>query len=195
YEVTRAQWTAAMGSSPSLLKEGAEDTPVEGVSWSTCKAFCTALSLHLPTEAQWEHACRAGTKTATYAGNLASADEWTAPVLDEIAWWGGNAGPRSSRAVVGGPKAVGRKRPNAYGLYDMLGNVSEWCEDVYVAVSFGGESAGAEDPLNGSDSAYRVIRGGGWKSFSFRCRAATRVRNLPEHRSNALGFRPVLNLP
>ncbi|MFD4633051.1 formylglycine-generating enzyme family protein [Streptomyces sp. NPDC058284] len=156
--------------------------PVEGVSWLDAVRFCNALSLRdghtpayrldaeghgdgvawdpaadgyrLPTEAEWEHACRAGTTGPHYGP------------LDEIAWYRGNSGERLHQ--------VGGKRPNAWGLYDMLGNVWDWCWDVYDAEVYG---------------TYRVLRGGGWFDEHWSCRASARRRSHPSYRVDDVGFR------
>ena len=167
---TQALWEAVMGVNPSLFK--GKDRPVERVSWNDCQEFvtklkekCPGLELSLPSEAQWEYACRAGTTTSTYAGQL-EVKGATAPILHEIAWYGGNSGLISAEQWCGCDGLVGeairvrqgrdtscrQKRPNPWGLYDTLGNVYEWCEDAW---------RGDYTKTAGS-SAYRVIRGGSW---------------------------------
>jgi formylglycine-generating enzyme required for sulfatase activity len=170
---TQALWEAVMGagSNPSHF-EGA-DRPVERVSWDDCRGFLERLNgrleglhLGLPSEAQWEYACRAGTASARYEEGL-----------DEIAWYAGNSG--------GETHAVRGKLPNAWGLYDMLGNVWEWCADAWAEdYGLGGEG-GAAAPA----SARRVIRGGSWGSDPQLVRAAYRSRHGPSDRDRVLGFR------
>ena len=173
YEVTQAQYQAVMGTNPSSFK-GA-DLPVEQVSWNDAKEFCRRLSqmtgreYRLPSEAEWEYACRAGT-TGDYAGDL-----------DAMAWYDKNSGSQTH--------PVGQKQPNGFGLYDMLGNVSEWCEDYY-------HSSYAGAPTNGSawlsgDSSFRVLRGGSWVSGAASLRSAYRNRFVPGDSNYLIGLRVV----
>src|SRR5262249_12534536 len=149
---TQALWEAVMGENPSYFRSSTR--PVEQVSWNDCQEFVKklngsldGLALALPSEAQWEYSCRAGTSTPTYAGDLNILGENNAPVLDGIAWYGGNCGvdfdldngvdissweEKQYDRVKGGTHAVGGKAPNGWGLYDMLGNVWEWCQDVFA---------------------------------------------------------------
>ncbi|OFZ78482.1 MAG: hypothetical protein A2583_10830, partial [Bdellovibrionales bacterium RIFOXYD1_FULL_53_11] len=152
-EVTQAQWEAVMGVNPSNFK-GA-DRPVEKVSWNDAQAFIEKLNAQndgyryrLPTEAEWEYAARAGTKTAYSFGDNAS-------LLGEYAWYDGNSGNETH--------AVASKKPNAWGLYDMHGNVWELVEDYYTA-SLGTSSV--TDPKGPSSGDYRVIRGGSWDCYA-----------------------------
>src|SRR5271166_2622684 len=176
---TQALWEAVMGENPSSFKvadrpkEGT-DRPVESVSWDRCQEFLTALNsqldglqLSLPSEAQWEYACRAGTETARYSENL-----------DAIAWYGENIGNTTH--------PVARKKANPWGLYDMLGNVWEWCKDVWVEDYTEKSRAAASAD---SASAHRVIRGGSWGDDARRVRAAFRNHRGPSVRSYGLGFR------
>ena len=171
YEVTQVQWQAVMGENPSRFK-GSEN-PVERVSWDDCKKFLEKLNampevkesgliFRLPTEKEWEYACRAGS-TGDYC-KLADGTAITESTLDEVAWYDDNSGNKTH--------PVGQKKPNAFGLYDMHGNVWEWCEDLYRA---------------GFSS--RVYRGGGWNFNSRRCAAGYRDYNCPDCRYNGLGFR------
>ncbi len=169
-EVTQAQWQAVMGNNPSYFH--GNNLPVECVSWEDCKEFCTKLSsqglnVSLPTEAQWEYACRAGT-TGAYAGNL-----------DEMAWYDDNSGSTTHE--------VGQKKPNAWGLYDMHGNVYEWCSDWWDSYS----ESPASDPTGPSSGTLRVFRGGSWNNDAQYCRSANRNGNTPTNRSRNIGFRPV----
>ncbi|MEU6479000.1 formylglycine-generating enzyme family protein [Streptomyces sp. NPDC047017] len=174
--VTQGVYGAVTGEWPGA-GEG-ESLPVEGVSWWDAVRFCNALSrreglaavyrvgdgtvewdgradgYRLPSEAEWEYACRAGTDGPRYDG------------LDEIAWYRGNSGERVH--------AVGGKRPNGWGLYDMLGNVWEWCWDLYDPQVYG---------------SYRVLRGGGWADEHWSCRASVRRRSHPTFRIDDVGFR------
>ena len=173
YEVTQAQWQAVMGDNPSHFK-GA-DNPVEKVSWNDCKKFleklnsmpevkASGLTFRLPTEKEWEYACRAGS-TGDYC-KLADGTEITESTLGDVAWyWDWDNSEEKTHPV-------GQKKPNAFGLYDMHGNVNEWCEDLYEA---GGSS--------------RVLRGGSWNTDSRSCSAGYRCDDDPGGRYNFLGFR------
>ena len=174
YEVTRAQWKAVTGNNPSYFK--GDDLPVEQVSWDDVKDFIRKLNnlqsdyeYRLPTEAEWEYACRAGT-TGDYAGNL-----------DSMAWYGANSGNKTH--------SVGQKQPNAFGLYDMHGNVWEWTEDWYGSYS----SGTVTDPTGGLSGSRRVGRGGGWFSSAVDLRSAVRGGDAPSDRLNNLGFRLARN--
>jgi len=154
FEVTQAQWVSQTGTNPSFFSgsngyANANDRPVEQVSWFEVQNFVAATGLRLPTEAEWEMACRAGTQTSFYNG---ASDDRT--VVD-LAWFGsccsGNSGAETH--------SVGGKSPNALGFYDMLGNVWEWCADWGCGYS----SAAQIDPLcRGGGGDYRIIRGGSW---------------------------------
>ena len=170
YEVTQAQYKAVMGTSPSSFN--ADDLPVDSITWDNAVEFCKKLSAgtgrdyRLPTEAQWEFAARAGT-TGPWAGDL-----------DAIAWYRGNSESRTH--------PVGQKRPNGFGLYDMNGNVWEWCESKYKPYPYNGDD-GRED-LQSND--VRVMRGGSWENTAASCRSAYRRRVIPDVRS--IGFRIIL---
>jgi formylglycine-generating enzyme required for sulfatase activity len=183
---TQALWQAVMGWNPSRFKSPRR--PVEQVSWREVETFLeqlnersAGLKVGLPTEAQWEYACRAGTTTATYTGPMQILHWNSAPILDEIAWYAGNSDVRV------GTREVGLKRPNDWGLYDMLGNVWEWCADNYgrYAVQY------VVNPKGRSSGVERVLRGGGWHSQARRVRAAFRLAYEPGYRSGDLGFRLV----
>jgi formylglycine-generating enzyme required for sulfatase activity/tRNA A-37 threonylcarbamoyl transferase component Bud32 len=183
-EVTNAQWQAVMGSEPPSTWKDA-DRPVEMVTWTDAVEFCRKLSerpderaagrvYRLPTEAEWEHACRAGTTT-----KWASGDDEKA--LGEFAWFDGNSGGQTN--------SVGRKRPNAWGLHDMHGNVWEWCSD------WAGDYAVGElaDPTGPAGGSKKVIRGGCWNHLAGGCRSADRRRFVPSTRGDGLGFRLALS--
>jgi len=179
-EVTQAQWEAVVGSNPSHFK--GRNKPVEGVSWTDCQKFVKRLSTmvgapegtyRLPTEAEWEYACRAGSSTPFYSGDRISD-------LRQIAWYGGNSGNRTHE--------VGCKLPNAFGLHDMVGNVWEWCQDWYDG-NYYGSSPPADDPAGPEWGSLRVSRGGSWVSPEKLCRSANRDGNYPTNRDCFLGFR------
>ena len=167
-EVTQAQWLAVMGSNPSYFG-GQPNNPVERVSWNTIQNFNSATGLRLPTEAEWEFACRAGTTTVRYG------------VLDDIAWYNSNAG--------GTTHAVATKLPNALGLYDTIGNVWEWCQDWYEPYS----SGSVTNPTGPATGSYRLLRGGGWTDSSINCRGSLRNYFNPDSVTTGLGFRVVRN--
>lgn len=182
FPVTQALYAEVTGLRPSTAR--GDRLPVEGVSWWDAVRFCNALSerdglapvyrfdaggdgegegigwdtsadgYRLPTEAEWEHACRAGTTGPRYGP------------LDDIAWYRGNSDERIH--------AVGTRAPNPWGLYDMLGNVWDWCWDVYDAEVYG---------------SYRVLRGGGWFDEHWSCRASARRRSHPTFQVEDVGFR------
>ena len=178
YEVTQAQWEALMDSNPSYYR-GA-DLPVERVSWNDAQAFIDALNaehpemrFRLPTEAEWEYACRAGTSTRFYWGEDPDETE-----IDDYAWYEGNSG------ITNLTKPVGGKLPNPWGLYDMAGNVDEWCLDEY-----GDYPAGpVTDPL-GEFLGQKILRGGRSDLQAIYCRSADRSFVEPENNLGFKGFR------
>ena len=166
YEVTQPQWEMIIGFNPSTFPRPSR--PVERVSWFDCQEFVRKLSektghtFRLPTEAEWEYACRAGTTSRYYFGD-------DPDLLDLYAWYIGNSGLRSQPAGV--------KNPNAWGLCDMLGNAWEWCQDWYGKKYY--ETSPAEDPQGPETGHDRIIRGGGWLVKKFECRSANRARFNP----------------
>lgn len=202
---TQALWQAVMGENPSRFQS--PDRPVEQVSWDDCQEFVQrlnralpGLSARLPSEAEWEHACRAGTQTATWLGDLEILGENNAPRLDPIAWYGGNSGqdyeleegydssdwPNKQYAhSKAGTHPVRSKAPNPMGLFDVLGNVYEWCMDWYTPYS---EEA-ITNPVLPSNGSHRVLRGGSWFGYARGVRAAYRNHRAPGLRDAYLGFR------
>ena len=205
YEVTQGQWEVVMGSNPSDFKNCGRDCPVESVSWDDVQHFIGKLNgmeggatYRLPTEAEWEFAARAGTQTDTPAGDLEILGTSNAPVLDRIAWYGGNSGvsyeggvdcsdwkEKQYRSKRCGTHPVGGKAANDFGLHDMLGNAWEWVEDRYGEYP-GGSVTDPEGPAKGS---LRVRRGGGWSHDAFGSRSAYRAGVVPGNRYHYLGFR------
>ena len=183
YEVTQEQWETVMGNNPSRFK-GAK-RPVESVSWNDCQKFLAALQrstgrqFSLPTEAQWEYACRAGTKTQWSCGN----DE---ALLNEYAWSGANTG--------GTTHAVGEKKPNAWGLYDMLGNVGEWTADWYAKHAY--DRGDVTDPHQPATPGHSPVwRGGAWGDNASFLRSAARNVNGVDQGHHGIGFRCVMRAP
>ncbi|MDY6951963.1 MAG: formylglycine-generating enzyme family protein [Thermodesulfobacteriota bacterium] len=185
-EVTQGQWLEVMGKNPSHFQDCGDDCPVEFVSWKDCKQFIRQLNrregistYRLPTEAEWEFACRAGSQTAFATGTILETGCGLVPYLDALGWYCGNSGKR--------PHPAARKGPNAFGLYDMHGNMWEWCEDWYGAYPLDHVT----DPTGPPSGAARVLRGGGWHEDAEDCRSAIRVARSPESKAGTLGFRVV----
>ena len=178
YEVTQALWQAVMGSNPSKFK--GDNLPVEQVSWNDCQEFISKLNsmtdrkFRLPTEAEWEYAARGGKKSRgyQYSGSCNISD---------VAWYTDNSGSKTH--------PVGTKQANELGLYDMTGNVLEWCQDWYG--SYVGSSQ--TNPTGAVSGSYRVFRGGSWCSLARNCRSSYRYCDSPVIRFNLLGLRLVLS--
>ena len=200
-------WQEVMAQNPSAFPSPRR--PVETVSWQEVKEFLAELNerlpephARLPTEAEWEYACRAGTSTSTYAGELKIHGHYNGPLLDAIAWYGGNSGvgfdldegadssgwpEKQYEHTKAGTRELGLKKPNPWGLHDMLGNVYEWCEDAWdLGTGYGGGTR--QDPVvrEGPD---RVIRGGSWLASARDVRAAYRNGRRPGYRHGRVGFR------
>jgi len=187
-EVTQEQYVRLMGKNPSKF-QGVPNRPVEQLDWSNAMEFCRKLSelppeksagavYRLPTDAEWEYACRAGTTTRYSFGDDAA-------MLDRYAWFSNNSG--------GSTQSVGQLRANAFGLFDMHGNVWEWCADWYDPGYYA--NSPADDPSGPTSGANRLGRGGSWREFAERCRAAYRLNFMPDNRFHSLGFRVSRGLP
>jgi formylglycine-generating enzyme required for sulfatase activity len=180
-EVTQGQWRAVMGNNPSYFKNCGDDCPVESVSWNDAKDFIKKLNkmegnkYRLPTEAQWEYAARGGEKSKGY--KYSGSDN-----LDKVAWYDKNSNEKTH--------IVATKKPNELGLYDMSGNVWEWCEDKWHSNYEGAPDDGSA--WETGESSFRVFRGGSWNDDAQICRVACRLSDCPEHRFRAVGFRLVL---
>ena len=214
-EITQGQYTKVTGTNPSVCA-GDENLPVETVSWRDAVRFCNILSdkagldrcydegagscdfekngYRLPTEAEWEYACRAGTETTYYSGE-------SAVDLGRVAWYSVNSGERNLAAVKIDmaileeshcrSHPVGLKEPNAWGLYDMIGNVYEWCYDWYSPYT----SDAQTEPSGPREGKIHLIRGGGWGSYTSRCTSFGRSGYRPESKNCFTGFRVVRRVP
>jgi formylglycine-generating enzyme required for sulfatase activity len=185
YAVTQAQWKAVMGSNPSAFT-GDDRLPVENVSWNDCQEFLERLSLkgedafRLPSETEWEYACRAGTITPFHFGETLSTD--LANYDGNYTYANGKKGAYREKTV-----PVGSFPPNAWGLHDMHGNVWEWCQDWYHDSYAGAPTDGSARENPKGD--YRVLRGGSWSNLPGFCRAAFRYLVNPDLRFVSYGFR------
>jgi formylglycine-generating enzyme required for sulfatase activity len=179
YEVTQREYEKVMGNNPSYSKN--PSAPVEQVSWNDAVAYAQKIGKRLPTEAEWEYAARGGNKSRgyTYSGSN---------TIGDVAWYGSN-----SRGTT---RPVGTKQPNELGIYDMSGNVWEWCSDWYSDTYY--SSSPLTNPTGLSSGTYRVLRGGSWDNLDLNCRVANRLRDdpasrdvIPTIRSYYYGFRCV----
>jgi formylglycine-generating enzyme required for sulfatase activity len=178
YELAQAQWVAKMGSNPSSFQEQSDSPsrPVEQVSWNTIQGYLIATGFRLPTEAEWEYACRAGTQTPFYNG---STDDST---VDALAWYYVNTCEGGTGC---GTRPVGSKLANAFGFHDMLGNVWEWVNDWY-----GGYTPESQtNPAGPASATYRVIRGGSWFDITREMRSSFRGAVPPGGEFENTGFR------
>jgi len=199
YEVTQGQWQAVMGSNPSNFKNAGSNAPVESVSWDDAQEYCKKLTAKeraagrlpsgyeytLPTEAQWEYACRAGTTTSFSFGSDEGSLYQYGNYCDrsntnDFSWQDKKHNDGYDKTA-----PVGSYKPNTWGLYDMHGNVWEWCRDWYGDYPTGSVT----DPTGATSGTYRVSRGGGWSSNARGCRSADRSYGGPGFRGYDLGFR------
>ena len=195
--VTQAQWAAVMGANPSHFRDEGANRPVENVSWNDCQNFIDKLNsmgahvYRLPTEAEWEYACRAGSAGSCAAGDIIELSCQHDAVLDTIGWYCGNSNQTTH--------SVAQKNPNPWGLYDMHGNVLEWCQDWYA--EYGEKklkrvngnwvtlTSPRKDPTGPRSGRDRAVRGGSWFSQARQCRAASRSCWSPDSKRNFIGFR------
>jgi serine/threonine protein kinase len=197
YPVTQAQWAMVMGSNPSYYSENGTDRPVEMVSWNDCELFIEKINkqlgsnYRLPTEAEWEFAARGGLKSRGYKYSGSN-------IIDEVAWYEGNSCVEIEKSTFWGlakwkeiqclgTHRVGQKKPNELGIYDMSGNVWEWCADWYGDYPTSAQT----NPKGPSRGSYRVLRGGSWRGDAQNCRSAGRTCNTPGFRYDLMGFRLV----
>ena len=185
YEVNQGQWQSVMGSNPSFFKDCGEKCPVEQVNWNDVQEFIkklnakTGKAYRLPTEAEWEYAARSGGKKEKYAGTSSDAE------LGKYAWYSANAG--------GSTHPSGQKQPNGLGLYDMTGNVWEWCQDWYGEKYY--SQSPRKNPSGPPSGTRRVLRGGAWLFEPAGIRAAIRYGLVPVSRSDLYGFRLSISVP
>lgn len=185
YQVTQEEWEAVIGSNPSKNKGARRPVDLDG--WSDCQEFIkrlndiTGMRFRSPTEAEWEFAALGGNKSKgfTYSGGND---------LDDVAWYRNNAFKSGEDNPGFGTHPVGQKRPNELGLYDMTGNVWEWCGDCYDNQGLSARTDADGHALR----SYYAFRGGGWKSTAGHCRISCRVISSPTERRESLGFRLAL---
>ncbi len=172
--VSQFVWQKIMGNNPSFFKKD-DNCPVEQISWDDAQEFCKKTKLQLPTEAQWEYACRAGTVSKWYHGNDVNE-------LEKYAWYAKNSHDQTH--------LLAQKKSNPFGLYDITGNICEWCEDWYGRYN----AEEIIDPRGPESGLYKVFRGGSWCSGAGVCRSTNRIWDGPSIRSNSIGIRCVFNI-
>ncbi|MDR2971623.1 MAG: formylglycine-generating enzyme family protein [Bacteroidales bacterium] len=189
YPVTQAQWKAVMGSyPPELYNTGCDECPVDNVSWNDVQEFIRKLNAltgkryRLPTEAEWEYAARGGNKSQGYKYSGSNN-------IDEVAWYYGNY-KNSKHGSQGSTHLVGEKKANELEIFDMSGNVWEWCSDWYGENYY--SSSPANNPTGPSSGSSRVLRGGSWYFYAEHCRVSARRGNAPGNRYSHNGFRLLL---
>ena len=188
YEVTQAQWQARMGSNPSYFQSATSQVPaaqvpnrpVERVSWNTIQGFLSATGMRLPTEAEWEYACRGGTTTGFHGWPANPSGTNDDNQVGSIAWYSANSGSQT--------RPVGGKAGNGFGLHDMSGNVWEWVNDWYGDYSADAQTNPQGHPT-GQYGPYRVLRGGSWNNITNDVRSSYRNLYTPDSSSNYVGFR------
>jgi formylglycine-generating enzyme required for sulfatase activity len=166
YEVTQSEYERVMGKNPSEFK-GCANCPVENVSWNDSRSYCAKVGKRLPTEAEWEYAARGRTTGSLYSR------------LNQIAWYSNNSDKKTH--------PVGQKQPNVYGLYDMLGNVWEWCMDGFNKDWY--SKMPERNPANSGNHPHRIVRGGGWNNNPASIRVSNRIKFEPTYWDNNMGFR------
>ena len=196
YPITQAQWLAVMGENPSEFRTS-PDQPVDSVNWDQATAFCRRLSeqsrlqVRLPSESEWEYACRAGTASDFFFGPWGPFLDDSELVWDirlelcEYAWFDLNSNDRTW--------PVGLKRPNPWGLHDMLGNVWEWCEDVWHDDYSSAPANGSPWTADAESQPRRCLRGGAWNMNAFRCRSSYRSNDHRELATNRFGLRVAIS--
>ena len=184
YEVTQGQWKKVMGSNPSHFKDLGDKCPVEMVSWNDTQEFISKFNsqsgkkYRLPTEAEWEYAARSGGKSEKWVGTSNESS------LGDYAWYNANSGIKTH--------PVGQKKPNSLGIYDMTGNVWEWCGDWYADKYY--ENSSKSNPRGADSGSSRVLRGGSWDTSAQGARAAYRIWINPDNRYDFIGFRVSVSL-
>ncbi len=181
YEVTQKEWQEILGSNPSNIK--GDDFPVEKVSWDDVQEYLKKLNsktgkkYRLPTEAEWEYAARGGNQSSGYKFSGSNN-------IDEVAWYSSNSGSKTH--------SVGTKKSNELGIFDMSGNVWEWCSDWYGADYY--KNSPEQNPKGASNGDRRLLRGGSWSLYNLYCRVSFRYSNVPDYRNHLIGFRVVEDL-
>jgi formylglycine-generating enzyme required for sulfatase activity len=208
-EISQEQWLSVMASNPSHFRKSGLLAPVENISWNDVQEFLLLLSrleqapmgvFRLPSEAEWEYAARGGTDSPLYTGQLTMTGDRNSLELDRVSWYGGNSGVFYSDGYdssawaekqydhsLAGTHPSGLKQPNSFGLYDMIGNVWEWCNDWYHKDYY--KNSPEKDPSGPAKGLTKVRRGCSWGSGVRGCRVANHYKNKPSHRGINIGFR------